>query len=154
MKNWIFNPKALDFDNFLANDDIRLYYHLNKWKEEGIESVSMLCKMFLDRNLLKASDITFLSNLEKLELLAYVKKKCEENDLDSSLFCGIKEKNFNGFETHNSLKIWDGIFLSPLQNASALIKTLTKSYENSLLIYPECIKEDIREKLVNFKNNS
>ena len=154
MKNWIFNPKELDFDNFLANDDIRLYYHLNKWKDEGPESLSKLSNMFLDRNLLKASDITFLSNIKKLELLAYVKKKCEDNNFDSSLFCGIKEKHFNGFETNNSLKIWDGNLLSPLQNASALIKTLTQSYENTLLIYPECIKEEVRKKILIFKNDS
>ena len=154
MKNWIFNPKELDFDNFLANDDIRLYYHLNKWKDEGPDSLSKLSNMFLDRNLLKASDITFLSNIKKLELLAYVKKKCEDNNFDSSLFCGIKEKHFNGFETNNSLKIWDGNLLSPLQNASALIKTLTQSYENTLLIYPECIKEEVRKKILIFKNDS
>ncbi len=154
MKNWIFNPNELDFENFLQNDDIRLYYHLNKWKDEGSASLSKLCKMFLDRNLLKAADITFLNNIKKLELLAYVKKKCDDNNFDSNLFCGIKEKNFNGFETNNSLKIWDGNFLSPLQNASALIKTLTQSYENSLLIYPACIKEEVRKKILIFKNDS
>ena len=154
MKNWIFNPKELDFNNFLENDDIRLYYHLNKWKDEGSKSLSNLCRMFLDRNLLKAADITFLSNIKKLELLAYVKKKCDDNNFDSNLFCGIKEKHFNGFETNNSLKIWDGNYLSPLQNASALIKTLAQSDDSSLLIYPECIKEEVRKKILIFKNDS
>ena len=152
MKNWIFNPTNLDFDNFLANDDIKLFYHLNRWKEEGPEPLSTLCKMFLDRNLLKATDISFLSNLKKLELLASTKKHCEDNNLDSSLFCGIKEKKFNGFETNNSLKIWDGNYLSPPQNASALIKTLTQAYCNSLLIYPECIKNEVHNNILKFKN--
>ncbi len=151
MKNWIFKPKDLDFDNFLANDDIKLFYHLNRWKEEGSESLSTLCRMFLDRDLLKASDITFLSNLKKLELLAFTKKLCENNNLDSSLFCGIKEKRFNGFETNNSLKIWDGNYLSPPQNASALIKTLTQSHANSLLIYPGCIKNEVQQKIFKFQ---
>ena len=152
MKKWIFNKKDLDFDDFLANDDIKLFYHLNRWKEDGSGSLSILCKMFLDRNLLKASDITFLSNIKKLELLAQIKKKCDDNNLDSSLFCGIKEKRFNGFETNNSLKIWDGNFLSPPQSASALITTLSKSQENSLLIYPACIKEDVRKEILVLKN--
>ena len=152
MKKWIFNKKDLDFDDFLANDDIKLFYHLNRWKEDDSGSLSILCKMFLDRNLLKASDITFLSNIKKLELLAQIKKKCDDNNLDSSLFCGIKEKRFNGFETNNSLKIWDGNFLSPPQSASALITTLSKSQENSLLIYPSCIKEDVRKEILVLKN--
>ena len=154
MKNWIFYPKDLDFDNFLANDDIKLFYHINRWKEEGSKSLSDLCKMFLDRNLLKASDITFLSNIKKLELLAFTKKLCDDNNLDSSLFCGIKEKKFSGFEANNSLKIWDGNYLSPLQNASALIKTLSLSNENSLLIYPECIKEKVKEQILFFKDDT
>ena len=152
MKNWIFNPNNLDFDDFLANDDIRLFYHLNKWKEEGSESLSKLCRMFLSRNLLKAIDITSLNNIKKLELLASAKRLCEDNNLDSSLFCGIKEKRFNGFETNNSLKIWDGNYLSPLQNSSTLIKTLTKSYKNALLIYPECIREEIKKEMLILKN--
>ena len=152
MQKWIFNKEDLDFDDFLANDDIKLFYHLNRWKEDGSGSLSILCKMFLDRNLLKASDITFLSNIKKLELLANIKKKCDANNLDSSLFCGIKEKRFNGFETNNSLKIWDGNFLSPPQNASELIKTLSQSYDNSLLIYPECLKDDVKKQILVFKN--
>ena len=153
MKNWIFNPNDLDFDDFLANDDIRFFYHLNKWKEEGSESLSKLCTMFLNRNLLKAVDITSLSNIRKLELLASAKRFCESNNLDSSLFCGIKEKRFNGFETNNSLKIWDGNYLSPLQNSSTLIKTLTQSYKNSLLIYPECIREELKKEILILKND-
>ncbi len=154
MKNWIFNPNNLDFDDFLANDDIRLFYHLNKWKEEGSESLSKLCRMFLSRNLLKAIDITSLNNIKKLELLASAKRLCEDNNLDSSLFCGIKEKSFNGFETNNSLKIWDGNYLSPLQNSSTLIKTLTQSDENALLIYPECIREEIKKEFLILKNET
>jgi len=154
MKNWIFNPNDLNFDDFLANDDIRLFYHLNKWKEEGSESLSKLCRMFLSRNLLKAIDITSLNNIKKLELLASAKRLCEDNNLDSSLFCGIKEKSFNGFETNNSLKIWDGNYLSPLQNSSTLIKTLTQSYKHALLIYPECIREEIKKEILILKKES
>jgi len=153
MENWIFNHENLDFKNFLSNDDIRLYYHLNKWAEEGSETLSTLCKMYIERDLLKASDISFLNNIQKLELLACVRKKCHQNNFDPSVFCGIKEKRFNGFETNNSLKIWDGNFLSPLQDASALIKALSQSNENSLLIYPECIKNEVRNEILILKNN-
>ena len=110
--------------------------------------------MFIKRNLLKASNISFLNNIQKLEILAYAKKKCEENDYDSALFCGIKEKKFTGFETNNSLKVWDGNFLKDLNSASDLINTLMKSKENSLLFYPECIKEEITKKILNYKTNS
>ena len=144
---WIFTPKELNIENFLANDDIRLYYHLNKWKDEAPKPISLLCEMFINRNLLKASNISLLGEIQKLELLAYTKNKCEEKNYDSNLFCGIKKKNFKGFESNNSLKIWDGHLLSSIDNNSQLIKSLMKTQENSLLIFPNCIKEDVENKI-------
>ena len=74
LDKWIFSPENLDFDDFIRNDDITFYYHLIRWKDESFEPLSTLCKMFIDRNLLKASDISFLSKLERLKILAYERK--------------------------------------------------------------------------------
>tara|TARA_Y100001933_G_scaffold253222_1_gene293219 strand:- start:1049 stop:2305 length:1257 start_codon:yes stop_codon:yes gene_type:complete len=148
MRNWIFAPNKLDFNNFLANDDIRLYYHLYKWKDDSPNPISILCEMFINRNLLKASNINFLSNINKLELLAYARKKSSEKNYDPSLFCGIKEKKFNGFESNNSLKVWDGNILKELDVESPLINILIQNQESSLLFYPSCIKEEIMKKII------
>ena len=153
LSNWIFSYKHLSFGDFLANDDIRLCYHLMRWKIDAPEPLSLLCKMFMDRQLLKASNISFLNNIQKLELLAFTKKKCEESNLNSSLFCGIKEKKFRGFESNNSLKVWDGSYLINLDKASALVKTLKKGEDSSLLIYPEEIKDVIQERILFMQNN-
>ena len=151
--NWIFSYKDLSFDDFLANDDVMLGYHLMQWKRQAPEPLSTLCKMFLDRHLLKATNINFLTNIQKLELLAFTKKKCEESNLNSNLFCGIKEKKFRGFESNNSLKVWDGNYLINLDKASSLVKTLMKGEDSSLLIYPEEIKDDIKKRILQMKNN-
>ena len=71
---WIFTPKNLEIEDFLANDDIVFYYHLMKWKDESFEPLETLCKMFIDRNLLKASNISFLSKLKRMEILAFARK--------------------------------------------------------------------------------
>ena len=152
--SWIFSPQSLDENNFLSNDDIRLYYHLNKWKDEAPKPISTLCEMFLNRNLLKAANINFLSNIDKLELLAFARKKSAELNFDPNLFCGIKEKNFNGFESNNSLKVWDGNFLKELDKESVLIEILIKNQGNSLLIYPSCIQEDIQKEIINLKEKN
>ncbi len=153
LTNWIFAIKDLSFDDFLANDDVRLSYHLMRWKKEAPEPLSTLCKMFIDRKLLKATNISFLNNIQKLELLAFTKKKCEESNLNSSLFCGIKEKKFRGFETNNALKVWDGNYLINLDKASMLVKTLMKGEDHTLIIYPEEIKDDIKNRLLVMKKN-
>ena len=145
MNKWIFTPKRLDTKNFLANDDIIFYYHLMKWKEESFEPIKTLCKMFIDRNLLKASDISFLSKIKRIEVLAYARNKCKVNNFNSDIFCGIKERSFRGFESNNSLKIWDGTYQNSLENKSELIKTLMRSNETSLIIYPGILRKEIED---------
>jgi len=151
---WIFSPKNIDFEDFIKNDDITFYYHLIKWKDESFEPLSTLCKMFIDRDLLKASDITSLSKIDRIKILAFARKLCEKNNLDSEIFCGIKERSFKGFESNNALKIWDGTYQSSLENTSSLINTLMKSKESSFIIYPNVIKNEIRNQISLIKNNS
>ena len=144
---WIHTPERLDFEEFLAIDDITLGYHLNVWKEQAPEPISTLCRMFLNRKLLKASDVSSLDNIKKLELLAFAKKKCDENNFDSNLFCGLKEKKFKGFESNNSLKVWNGNLLINLDDSSIIIKALMNPQRSSLIIYPEIIRPQIKEKI-------
>ncbi len=148
MRKWIFSPKDLDFKDFLSNDDVRFYYHLNVWKENGPKPISTLAKMYIDRDLPKASDISSLSNIKKLEILAFAKRRCKDCDYDPSLFCGLKNKTFNGFESHNSLRLWNGHQLSSLESESNLIKTLMHSNSNTLIIYPKELREDVETRIL------
>ena len=109
--------------------------------------------MFIDRNLLKATDISFLNNIQRIEILAFVRNKCKLSNYDSDIFCGIKERSFKGFESNNSLKIWDGTYQKALENNSELIKTLTRSVENSLLIYPGIFREEIENQIKNIRDD-
>ncbi len=154
LHKWIFSSQNLDFDDFIKNDDITFYYHLIKWKDESFEPLSKLCKMFIDRDLLRASDISFLNKVDRLNILAFAKKLCEKNNYDSEIFCGIKEKSFKGFESNNAFKIWDGTYQNSLECSSELIKTLVKSREISLIIYPNLIKSEITNQISVLKNNS
>ena len=154
LHKWIFSSQNLDFDDFIKNDDITFYYHLIKWKDESFEPLSKLCKMFIDRDLLRASDISFLNKVDRLKILAFAKKLCEKNNYDSEIFCGIKERSFKGFESNNAFKIWDGTYQNSLESSSELIKTLLKSREISLIIYPNLIKSEITTQISVLKNNS
>ncbi len=153
LHKWIFSPKNLDFDDFIKNDDITFYYHLIRWKDESFEPLSKLCKMFIDRDLLSASDISFLNKIDRLKILAITKKLCKKNNFDSEIFCGIREKSFKGFESNNAFRIFDGTFQNSLEDSSELVKTLMKSRETSLIIYPNLIKREIRNQISVLKNN-
>jgi len=153
LNKWIFSPSKIDFDDFLRNDDVTFFYHLMKWKDESFEPLSTLCKMFINRDLLKASDISFLSKMERLKVLAFARKSCEANNYDSEIFCGIKEKSFKGFETNNALKIWDGTYQKALEKSSALVKALMKSEESSFIIYPSIVRNEIKNQISLIRNN-
>ncbi len=154
LHKWIFSPEKMEFDDFIKNDDVTFYYHLIRWKDESFEPLTTLCKMFIDRDLLKSSDISFLSRVDRLEILAYARKLCEKNNYDPEIFCGIKERSFKGFESNNALKIWDGTYLNALEKNSALIKTLMQSEECSLMIYPGEIKNEINNQISRIRHNS
>jgi len=154
LHKWIFSPKNLDFDDFIKNDDITFYYHLIRWKDESFEPLSKLCKMFIDRDLLRASDISFLNKVDRLKILAFAKKLCEKNNYDSEIFCGIKERFFKGFESNNALKIWDGTYENSLEESSKLIKALMNSEESSFIIYPSVISNEIKNQISLLRNNS
>ena len=124
-----------------------------RWKDESFEPLRTLCKMFINRDLLKASDISFLNKIDRLKILAYARKLCQINNYNSEIFCGIKERSFKGFESNNALKIWDGTYQSSLENSSALIKTLMRSEESSFIIYPGIIKKEIKNEISLMKNN-
>ena len=154
LHKWIFSPKKVDFDDFIRNDDVTFYYHLIRWKDESFEPLSTLCKIFIDRDLLKASDISFFNKIDRLKILAFARNLCEKNDYDSEIFCGIKERSFKGFESNNALKIWDGSYQNSLEKSSALIKTLMKPEESSFIIYPGLIKNEIKNQISLIRNNS
>ena len=151
---WIFSPENLEIEDFIKTDDIILYYHLIRWKDESFKPLSTLCKMFINRNLLKASDISFLNNVQKLEVLAYVREQCQLNNYDADSFCGIKERSFRGFESNNSLKIWDGRIQRHLEDESALIKCLVNKKESSYIIYPSVIRNKIENHISIIRNKS
>ena len=153
LQKWIFSPENLEIEDFINNDDIIFYYHLIRWKEDSFEPLSTLCKMFIDRKLLKASDISFLSKLKRLEILAFARKLCNLKNYDPEIFCGIKENTNKGFETNNSLKIWDGTYLNTLENSSELIKTLMKPKASSFIIYPSEIRNKINNQISIMRNN-
>jgi hypothetical protein len=91
--------------------------------------------------------------MDRLKILAFARKLCEENNYDSEIFCGIKERSFKGFESNNALKIWDGTYQNSLENSSELIGTLSKSVESAIIIYPKEIKNKITGQIAAIKNS-
>ena len=148
MSKWLWEKEKIDIETFLANDDILTGYHIFRWKEDAPDPLSELCKRFLNRNLLKAFDIGYLTNESQLKVLAIARKLAQREGENPDLSCALRKQKLHGYHPYKSgLRIWDGQNLSSLENASPLVERLKIPKETSWLIYPRDIHEGLKEEI-------
>lgn len=145
MKQWLWEPKTLSADNFLANDDIRTGYHLQRWAEQGPAPLAALCSRFLDRRLLKASAVGQLAPPAQLEALAMARQMSERHGLNPENNCGLRHQQIRGYHPYRGgLRLWDGVMLKGLEQASPLVNSLSTPAASAWLIHPREIQGELR----------
>jgi HD superfamily phosphohydrolase len=148
MQRWLWHPDVLSLDDFLGNDDHRTGYHLQRWREEGPADLQELCTRLLDRRLLRASNVSQLSNGRRLELLALARRLSEEAGLKPDLCCGLQSQQNRGYHPYRGgLRLWDGQQLTALEQRSALVQSLSTATESAWLIHPPEITGPLRQEL-------
>ena len=148
MTRWLWQPRELDLESFLANDDIRCGYHLQRWREEGPGPLQELCRRLLDRQLLKASDVSPLTPEQRLSLLAHARRLSEATGLQADLCCGLHQQQNRGYHPYKGgLRLWDGRQLGALEQRSALVRSLIEPTETAWLIHPAEVSGDLRQAL-------
>ncbi len=144
LAKWLWDPNRLDLETYLANDDIKTIYHLSRWKDDSPEPLRMLCNSFINRELLKATNIEDLKFDFQLEALAKTRKLAENNGHDSNVCCGIRHNKFFGYQPYKSgLRLWNGKDLKALEKESLLIERLISPSKAAWLIYPKEVNEDL-----------
>ena len=148
MARWLWQPKQLDLNSFLANDDIRCGYHLQRWREEGPPSLQELCRRLLERQLLKAADVSALAPEGRLKLLAQARTLAAAAGLQPDLCCGLHQQQNRGYHPYKGgLRLWDGQRLQALEQRSALIRSLIEPTETAWLIHPAEVRTALRQQL-------
>ena len=72
MATWLWQPDQIRLEDFLANDDQRTGYHLQRWQAEAPAALAELSGRFLDRRLLKATAVEHLSPADQLLSLIHI----------------------------------------------------------------------------------
>ena len=152
MSEWLWNYKHMSVESFLSNDDIVTGYHLNKWQHSSINIISNLCKRFINRDLLKALNISSFSTEKRLEILAksriLSKKYCIEPDIS----CGLREQIVKSYHPYKyGLRLWDGANLQALEKVSPLVERLIEANQSSWLIYPKEIESELKTEIEKLK---
>ena len=148
MARWLWHPQEICLNDFLANDDLRTGYHLQRWKEDGPTPLADLSERFLDRRLFKATAVDRLSREQQLELLAKARCLAEALGFDPALSCGLRHQQLRGYHPYRGgLRLWDGQTLQALEQASPLVASLATSAANSWLIHPKEISNQLRQEM-------
>jgi len=146
MAQWLWDTDQINLDLFLANDDVRTGYHLQRWKEGGPSAVAELSARFLDRNLLKATAVDHLSRENQLKSLAIATRLAESQGHEPRNSCGLRHQQIRGYHPYRGgLRLWDGANLQALEQASPLVESLTQPAATSWLIHPGDISAELRQ---------
>ena len=146
MARWLWQPQQLDIASFLANDDVRTGYHLQCWSEQGPEPLQQLCRRLLERQLLKATDVSALDAAQRLALLAQARRLSEAAGLQADLCCGLHQQQNRGYHPYKGgLRLWDGLRLGALEQRSPLVRSLIQPTEIAWLIHPPQVSTPLRQ---------
>ena len=148
MARWLWDPSDLDLASFLANDDVRTGYHLTRWMEEGPTELADPCGRLLERRLLKATEVSKLSQEQRLQVLAEAGQLAEEVGFAAERSCGLQQRQSRGYHPYKGgIRLWDGQNLQALEQRSSLVQSLTHPVELAWLIHPAEVAPRLRRLL-------
>ena len=125
---------------------------LYKWQDCSSENLSQLCRRFINRNLLKALNISSFSLETRLEALAKARLLSEKYLLEPDISCGLREQIVKSYHPYKyGLRLWDGDKLQALEEASPLVERLIQANQSSWLIYPKEIEIELKKEIENLK---
>jgi len=148
MSEWLWNHQNMSLENFLSNDDIITGYHIYKWQESSSNNLSKLCKRFINRNLLKALNVSSFTLEARLESLSKARILSEKYCIEPDISCGLREQIVKSYHPYKyGLRLWDGDKLEALEKSSPLVERLIEPNQSSWLIYPKEIEPELKAEI-------
>jgi uncharacterized protein len=135
------NNDRLPLQSYLSADDNTFIYHLQRWQHHPDRVLADLCQRFLDRDLLKALDVTHLSEADQLALIQQAHPKLLESGFDPDHYIGRRVSLSKGYTLYQrGIKLLTTTGLREISELSPLVQTLTQPYRRVWLIYPREIE--------------
>ncbi len=134
----------LSLEQYLGADDGVLLYHLHRWRQSSDATLSDLCRRHLDRDLLKALDISALTTQERQQLLQKSQQLLTEAGFSSD-YTGIQVALTRGYTLYQrgiNLRTEQGLI--DISERSPLVQTLSQPFRQAWLIYPREIEAKLQ----------
>ena len=152
--NWLRQDcNSLPLAQYVAADDGVFTYHLQRWQQHPDRVLADLCRRFIDRDLLKAIEITHLAPDAQALLLDKVKHHLQQLDFAADYYAGIRTALSRGYRQYQrGIKLKTEFGLEEISERSPLIRTLTHPYQRDWLLYPREIGTEVIDRvLVEFR---
>ena len=134
---WLNHPQTpLTLEHYLAADDIVFTYHLQRWQHHADQVLADLCQRFIQRRLLKARDVSNLSDRDRADLLAQTQARVVEVGYDPQLYCGLSHSQSCGYTLYQrGIKVWVDHRAIDIKQLSPIVASLTETSRRTWLLY-------------------
>lgn len=145
MSAWLSNTGLeLSLPDYLAADDTVFSYHLQQWQQSTDPILADLCHRHLDRNLLKAMDISHIDEAQHPELLAYSQDLMRRQGMEPQYYTGLQVALTRGYTLYQrGINLLTKQGLVEISDVSALVQALVQPFRRTWIIYPLSIEEDL-----------
>jgi uncharacterized protein len=122
---------------YLNADDGVFTYHLQRWQHGDDPILADLCRRFVDRDLLKATDISHLSKEQQPLMLEAVQRGLEHLGFLPQYYAGLRTALSRGYTLYQrGIKLQTEQGLKEISQLSPLVKTLTEPWQRTWLLHP------------------
>nr|WP_242043642.1 HD domain-containing protein [Leptolyngbya sp. FACHB-671] len=131
----------LSLTQYLDADDGVFVYHLHRWQHHTDPVLADLCRRFLNRDLLKALDITHLETTQQAQLLQRVQGWFAKTGISplsqTQYYAGLRTALSHGYTLYQrGIKLATDTGLQEISDQSPLVKTLIQPWQRTWLLYP------------------
>jgi uncharacterized protein len=131
------NCNELSLDQYLAADDGVFTYHLQRWQGQQDTVLADLCRRYLDRDLLKATEVTSWAEADRQSLVADTHRHLAALGFDPGYYCGLRVSLNRGYTLYQrGINLQDTKGLQEISEVSPLVTTLNQPVKRAWLIYP------------------
>jgi uncharacterized protein len=122
---------------YLRADDGVFTYHLQRWQQHDDPILADLCRRFVDRDLLKATDITQIEPAQQSSLLGTVQRDLAKIGFVPQYYTGLRTALSRGYTLYQrGIKLQTEQGLREISQLSPLVKTLTEPWQRTWLLHP------------------
>jgi uncharacterized protein len=134
---WLQQDCDVSLQQYLDADDGVFMYHLQRWQYHTDPVLSDLCRRFVDRDLIKATDVSTQTPEGQQILLQRVQKQLAERGLEYRYYTGLRTTQSSGYTLYQQgIKLQTEEGLQEISDLSPIIRTLTQGWQRSWLIHP------------------